>query len=130
MGGAPMLILASITLIAIVGSFALCSAFLDGARLRTCVEREDQFFVATWIGLLLAAGCLMAIAQFIPLDRLALVGISSLMLLVAIGQRRCLAGALQACSFGRNGRWALIALTVSAIGTAAITSRDVVHFDT
>jgi hypothetical protein len=130
MGGAQMLVLASIALITIVGSFALGSALLGWAQSRSCVQRGDQFFIAAWIGLLWVAGCLMAIAQFIPLNRFALVGMLSVMLLAAIVQRQYLVEALQAFSFGRNGRWALLALAVSAIGIAAITSRDVVHFDT
>jgi hypothetical protein len=63
-----MIALASIVLIVIAGSFAFGRAFLGWTRLSTSQEPADQFFIATWVGLLMTAGCLMALAQVISLD--------------------------------------------------------------
>ncbi|MEA3024323.1 MAG: hypothetical protein QOK01_3175, partial [Alphaproteobacteria bacterium] len=125
-----MIALASIALIVIAGSFSFGRAFLGWMRLSGANEEADQFFVATWTGLLMTAGCLMALAQILPLDRFLLVGLVPVMLFGVIAQRRNLAKALAAISFGQNGWRSLIALAISCVGIAIVTSREVVHFDT
>jgi hypothetical protein len=125
-----MIALASIALIVIAGSFSFGRAFLGWTRLSSAKEEADQFFIATWIGLLITAGCLMALAQVLSLDRFLLVGLVPIMLFGVIAQRRNLADALAAISFGQNGWRSLIALAISCVGIAIVTSREVVHFDT
>ncbi len=125
-----MIVLASIALIVIVGSFAFGRVLLGWTRLPTAKEAGDQFFIAAWIGLLATAGCLMALAQFLPLNRFLLVGLVPIMMLAVLAERRNLADAFRALSFDGNGWSAPIALAISSIGIAIITSRDVAHFDT
>src|SRR3981189_1403378 len=98
-----MIALASIALIVIAGSFSFGRSCLGWTRLSRANEEADQFFIATWIGLLMTAGYLMALAQILSLDRFLLVGLVPVMLVGVIAQRRNLANALAAISFGQNG---------------------------
>jgi hypothetical protein len=125
-----MIILASLALIAILASLALGRVLVRAMRLPAAADAGDQFFIATWLGLLGIAGALMALAEIVPLNRHVLAAVAIAALIALVAERRFVVAALRALSPAGTAWSALAALALTALGIAVVTSRDLVHFDT